>query len=133
MRFVTPEVVRIDLKDGPNGEKNWIEIVKELSKGDDAQMRSSGLKRMSQGDEKTTEIGVDWRALAMGRVTAYLRDWSAKHPKTGKDIKCTPQAIAELATEDFDEIDEAIKKHIADLEEEKKASAGVSQPVTTSS
>ncbi len=132
MRFVTPEVVRIELKDGPNGEKNWIEIYKELSKGDDAAMRASGLKRMSQGqDEKTTEIGVDWKSLSLGRVCAYLTDWSAKDAR-GKDMKCTPSAIAELATEDFDEIDEAIKAHIKRLEDEKKASAGASQPVTTS-
>src|SRR6186997_1171028 len=128
MRFVTPEVVRIDLKDSVDSKgetvKNWIEIKKELSKAEDAQMRSGGLKRMSQSEsDKQTEIGVDWKALSMSRVIAYLQDWSAKDAK-GKDIKCTPAAIGELSTADFDEIDEAIKKHIDELEDEKKARAG---------
>lgn len=131
MRFVVTDTKRIDLKDGPGGEKNWIEIKHELTKGEASLMRSSGLKRMSQGQgEKETAIDVDWKALAMGRVMAYLVDWSAKDAK-GKDIKVTPAAVAELCEEDFDEIDEAIKAHIAEQDEAKKPKGGKQPPTTT--
>lgn len=135
MRFVVSDTVRIPLKDSVdkqgNKVENWIEVRQELSKGEDAKMRSYGLKRMSQGNEKETNIDVDWQALAMGRVIAYLVDWSAKNEKTGKDIAVSPQAIAELDTADFDEIDEAIKKHIAETDEAKKIKPGKTQPATT--
>lgn len=126
MRFVVTDTVRIDLKGG-----EWIEIKKELSKGEASLMRSSGLKRMSQGqEEKETAIDVDWKALSMGRVVAYLVDWSAKDAK-GKSLKVTPQSIAELCEEDFDEIDNAIKNHVAEQEEAKKSTAGASASATT--
>ncbi len=135
MRFVVPDTRRIDLKDSTDEKgqvvKNWIEIKKELTKGEAAQMRSAGLKRMSQGrDEKETAIDVDWKALGLGRVMTYLVDWSAKDGN-GKDIKVTPQAIAELCEEDFDEIDDAIKAHITEQEEAKKPKTVKPQTLTT--
>lgn len=147
MRFVTPEVVRIPLKDTviskmvAEGEaqvekqviqKNWIEIKKELSKGEDSAMRSSGLRKLSQSDkEGGSAVDVDWKDLALGRVVMYLTDWSARDAND-KPVKLTPTAIAELCTEDFEEIDEAIKAHVAALEEEKKVRSGKPQPALTS-
>lgn len=131
MRFVTSEVVRIDLKDGVDAKggvvKNWVEIKKELSKGEATAMRSGGLKRMVQGSgEGETAVDVNWTDLALSRVTTYLTDWSAN--ENGKAIKLTPKAIAEMCEEDFEEIDAAIVAHIERLAEEKKVTAGSPKP-----
>lgn len=130
MRFVTPEVVRIDLKNGPNGEKNWISVKKELTIGEEKRFRSAGLTGMKPGDKGESQIAVDWGALAIGRVTTYLVDWSATNEIKGKKVSVpvTREAIEALDQADFDEIDEAIQAHIAKVAEEKKATAGERQP-----
>src|SRR5689334_15448688 len=109
MRFVTPDVVRIPLKNG----EDWIEVKKELTVGEEKRFRSAGLKHMAQADGET-KIDIDWAAMARARVEAYLVDWSATKadPKNkGKvvAVKVTRETIEALAPEDFDEIDEAIQ------------------------
>jgi hypothetical protein len=124
MRFVTPEVVRIDLKDGPNGEKNWIEVKKELTVGEEKRFRSAGLTGMKPG--AVSEISVDWGALAIGRLLAYLTDWSATKLVKGKPVAVpvTRDAIEALDQADFDEIDDAIQAHIKRQADEKKVTSG---------
>lgn len=125
MRFVTPESVRIDLKDGPNGEKNWIRIKKELSVGDDRRYRAAGMKNLRPGAD-VSSIEIDWSEMAIARVNAYLVDWSAtmpdpKDPDNPKKVKVTPQAIAELDRESFEEIDSAINAYIESATSAKNA------------
>ena len=131
MRFVSPETVRIDLKDGPDGEKNWIQVKKFLTVGEDKRFRTKAFRgvrpdrseKIGTGDEVSPEIGVDWPALSFGRVLAYLVDWSAKKP-SGKDLPVSETAIEKLEPEDFEEIDQAISDHIENMEAEKKQKAG---------
>lgn len=132
MRFVVPETKRIDLRDGPDGEKNWIEIKKELTKGEDSTFRTRAMKAKVQPGETqgTVAVEIDWKLLALARVEAFLVDWSAKGPN-GKDLPVTPEAIAALAPESFDEIDESIQAHIAALEAEKKQPSGNRSLTTT--
>lgn len=140
MRFVSPETVRLDLKDTvitelveiPNEtelqervvavKKNWIEVKKELGKGEEAAFRAAGLGRMSRSND-VNEVAIDWRAMALARVETYVVDWSAKDAN-GKDVKVTSAAIANLHPDDFDEIDAAIQAHIAAVADEKKARSG---------
>lgn len=111
MRFVTPESKRLHLKDGPDGEKNWIDVKLHLTVGEEKKYRSAGFKQLTPGsdpdaaEQKDAKIDVDWSRLAFARAEAYLIDWSSKQALKRATIEA-------LHPEDFDEIDEAIKKHI---------------------
>lgn len=118
MRFVQPDVVRIQLGDG-----DWIEVKKELSVGEEKRYRSAGMQRVSQ-EAGRSEIGVNWSAMAFARVEMYLTDWSAAYGEKGKAVPLSPTAIQSLSVEDFDRIDDAIQKHIAAMDQEKKAMTG---------
>ncbi len=148
MKFVNPDTVRIDLKDtiveytavgaiDENGtlaeksmqrrEKNWIEVKQELSAVEEKRFRTSGLKRMSQrkgdGDELQNDVEIDWAAMALARVTAYLVEWSAKKPD-GSRLPVSRDAIGLLDSASFDEIDTAIQAHIEKAADAKKAPSG---------
>jgi hypothetical protein len=129
MRFVSPETVRIDLPSHEDGGKNWIEVKKHLSAGENHRFRSAGLTRLSQRDGGN-EVSVDWVALAFARVEAYLVDWSAKNPQTGKDIPVSRAAIESLAPDDFDAIDKAVQQHIADMADPKKSQTSTAPTLT---
>lgn len=122
MRFVSTETTRIDLSDG-----QWIEVKQELSAGEEKRYRAAGLKRMSQrkgdNDEFQNDVEIDFAAMALARVVTYLVDWSAKGPN-GKAMPCTKDAIAQLDTASFDEIDLAIQQHIEKVAAEKKDQSG---------
>jgi hypothetical protein len=137
MRFVSPATKRIDLKDTVVEQadgtrvvtKNWIEVKKQLGKGEEAEFRAAGLGSVSQSpDSDKREIGMDYVKLAFARVMAYLVEWSAQNEK-GKPVDISTElakkhALRELETEDFDEIDDAIQKHIEEQAAEKKARSG---------
>lgn len=129
MRFVTPDVVRIPLN---NPDEDWIEVKRELSTGEEKRFRSRGLHRMTgvgRGSEDAA-IDINWTDMALARVEAYLVDWSAKNPTTGKDIPVTRQAIENLSNEDFELIDNAIQAHMAAMLEEKKVRSGSLTPTS---
>ncbi len=110
MGFVKPETVRIDLTHG-----EWIDIKRDLSKTEKIRFEFAGL-----GDRTNTGVKVDWVAMACGRISAYVVDWSLKG-SSGKDVPVSKSAIDDLDEETFDEIDNAIKAHIEAREAEKKA------------
>lgn len=130
MRFVTPEVVRIPLQ---NGE--WIEVKKELTAGEEKSYRSAGMKGVKSEDGQNA-IEIDWVAMSIARVTAYLVDWSAtRQDGEGKTVAVpvTPANIKALAEEDFTEIDEAIQKHAAAQQDaSKNRKAGGKTPTSRS-
>lgn len=141
MRFVTPAVVRKTLKDGPNGEKNWIDLKKELTIGEKNAFRTAGFRQLTPGDDapadgspkdpnaKDAKIDVDWKALSFARANAYLMEWSAKK-SDGKDMPLTRAAIEALDEDDFNEINTVIEAHIAEQAELKKATGGGTTPPT---
>ena len=109
MRFVVPELVKIDL---PGGD--WIEVKKELTVGEEKRYRTAALRRtynVGKGDE---ELQIDWGLMAFARVEAYVVNWSASQP-------FSRSALEALASEDFEAIDDAVQAHIAARTEEKKA------------
>lgn len=109
MRFVTPDVAHIELKDG-----EWIDVKQELTVGEEKRYRSAGLKNVKQQDGQMS-IEVDWVALALARVGAYLVDWSAKRSVgEGKSVSVpvSAESINALDQDTFDEIDAAIQAHI---------------------
>jgi hypothetical protein len=122
MKFVSPDTVQIPLADG-----QWIEVKKHLSAIEEKRFRSAGLRRMSQrkgdNDEPQNEVDIDWAAMAFARVVTYLVDWSAKMP-SGVRMAVSKDAIGQLDSDSFEEIDNAIQAHIEKMAEEKKAPSG---------
>lgn len=126
MRFVSPETVRIDLRDDPDGTKNWIEIKKRLAAGETHVYRTAGFGRVAKREgAEETEVNVDWKAMRFARAYTYLVDWSATTP-TGKTLPITMATIEALDPEQFKEIDDAILAHIASLDDEKNAQRSTS-------
>lgn len=127
MRFVTPEVERIQLSNG-----DWIEVLKELTVGEEKKYRAAGLKNMRQGAKDKDgnaeqAIEIDWEEMAIARVKAYLVEWSAtEQDNKGRTVQVpvTLDTIRALAPEDFDEIDKAIEAHIARQAEAKNEKTG---------
>jgi hypothetical protein len=128
--FVSPETAHIDLADGPNGEKNWIEIKRELNTGEDTAYKSSAARYVFDDSDDEPEMGpdgkpkrkppkldIDMNLLPLTKVHAYLVAWSA-------DKEVSLDAIKQLRRPVFDEIDRAISAHIAKVDLEKKASSG---------
>jgi len=137
MRFVSPETVRIQLADGPDGSKNWIEIKKDLTAGEEKRYRSSGLRRMTaRTGTDGSDIDIDWQTMAFARVEAYLLDWSARDAKDKPIMiasdKQKRDALEALDPVDFEEIDAAIQNHMTARAEEKKATTGSPTPTATS-
>ena len=119
MRFVVPELVKIELAGG-----DWIEVKKELTVGEEKRYRTASLRRtynVGKGDE---ELQIDWGLMAFARVEAYLVNWSAPQP-------VSRSAIEGLASEDFEIIDGAIQTHIEALTQEKKAPTGTPTLITS--
>jgi len=121
MRFVVPEVKRLHLKNGVD----WIDVKKELSVGEERKYRTRGMKSMvgviGDGDPA---VDIDWQLMSLSRVEAYVVDWSDKQ-------KVSRESIEALASEDFDEIDELVKQHIAEMEALKKPQATPNPTNTT--
>ena len=117
MRFVSPETVRIDLKND-----QWIEVKKELSAKERDDLSHAGLiASFATAGKKAPEpsFELDFAALNMAQVEAYLMDWSARS-EDDKPVPVSPENIGDLATEDFDEIKAAIDTHVASVDAEKK-------------
>lgn len=139
MRFVSPETARLELPDTVTTEtvegesrevraKNWIEVKKMLTAGEEKRYRAAGFGRVSQradvaqptaGDaaKAKNEIDVDWTALAFARALAYVVDWSEKR-------KFDADSLQALHPDDFKAIDDAILAHIDAMDAEKKPTAG---------
>jgi hypothetical protein len=136
-----PEFDTLTLKDGPNGEKNWIKVRKTLTAGEAAAYRTAGFKRITRVEDTTdqngnkqaadgqapaegqgkatTDVDIDWKALAFARADAYLLEWSATK-------KLEPSAVRALDPDDFTEIDNAIEAHIKEQLRLKKLQAAPS-------
>ena len=121
-RFVKPEVVRLDISDG-----DWIEAKKELSAGEHKEMFAKSIKQMGgvMGEDPTWDM--DAVVLSFSKVETYLVDWSLAE-EDGKGVvtpvEISPESIRALNQPTFDEIEEAIDKHIESKGKEKKAAGG---------
>lgn len=120
LRFAPTIGVRLELSDG-----EWIEIRNELTAGIARQVNSSALARLVADDstESGRAVTLDWKKMSVERVFAYLIAWSAKDDH-GKPVKITRDAVAELDEASFDEIENAITKHVETRDKEKNATSG---------
>lgn len=112
--FVQPETVRLDIP-----ENNWIDVKKELTKGERDKSNALLIKEV-RGDGRMTP---DFEMMSKAEVMAYLVDWSLKD-STGKAIDIESDAarlsaLNSMSEEGFDAISSAVKTHVEKMEAEK--------------
>ena len=121
-RFVKPEVIRLEISDG-----DWIEAKKELSAGEQKEMFAKSIKQMGGVMGKDPTWDMDAVVLSFSKVETYLVRWSlAEKDDKGEvtPVEISPESIRALDQPTFEEIEQAIDKHIESREKEKKATGG---------
>jgi len=119
-RFVSPEVVRLELSDG-----DWIEVKKRL--GIAAQKRiESAMIRGVQGSDiqrganpRDVELRLDTTAAYIAKLKAYLLDWSFKGADD-KPVRVSDSAIENLDPDTADEIITVLNKFLDEEVERRK-------------
>lgn len=118
VRFQKTDTTQLPLSDG-----DWVEVRVRLSGAERRKMSARAFSSM-RATSSNPEIGVDFAALGLSRIKAYLVDWSFDDA-AGKRVPCTEAAIDALDEETLVEIDEALDKHCEKVEAESKALSGV--------
>jgi len=117
LRFVQPEIVRLDLSDG-----DWLEVRKELSTGEARRAMAKTIKSM-RADGR---IEPDLEMLGRAEIAAFIVDWSFVDAND-KRVPFTDAALDNLTQDAYAEIETAVRAHIAAVEEERgKAKSGSS-------
>lgn len=118
-RFVKPKTVRLELSDG-----DWIEIKDELNVGEFRDAAGAGLSRAvaSETKEGDLEYITEFGEFAIKRAAIYLVDWSFVDAD-GDEVELTFDAVRQLDNETFEEIEEAIDKHVEAKQAAKKSKA----------
>lgn len=118
LSFVKPSTVRLELGDG-----EWVDIRKELNKGELDKMRTGHLKNLRPMDDGN-EITVDFGTFATRRAMAYIVNWSAtKATATEGQREPVPFTLDTLRALDevsFNAIDAALTRYVEAQEAEKK-------------
>jgi hypothetical protein len=111
--FVAPETVRLDL---PEGE--WIEVKKELTKGERDKINAMLIKEVRQDGRMTP----DFEMMSKAEVLGYLVDWSLKNGDEKIPVETDADrlsAINNMTEDGFDYLSKAVKMHVEKLEAEK--------------
>lgn len=117
IRFVQPEIVRLDLSEG-----DWLDVRRELSTGEARRAMARTIKSM-RADGR---IEPDLEMLGRAEIAAYLVDWSFVDAND-KRVPCTDAALDNLTQDAYAEIETAVRAHMAAVEEERgKAKSGSS-------
>jgi len=109
--FVQPDVQRLELFGG----EAWIEVKGELSYGEQQRITGMALRSMSTSG---SEIGLDFNSYNIGRMSAWIVDWSLTDAK-GKQVKVNLDSIRNLAQPVADEIDRVLTEYISAMEAER--------------
>jgi hypothetical protein len=110
----------------PLGSEDFVMIRRRLSGAEKRRMHASAFTDLS-GAKGDTQIGVDFSALGLARVYAYLTDWGGPGflGEDGKTVKCTREAIDALDEDTLKAITEVIDAHVTKTADETKAPSGV--------
>ena len=111
-RFAGITTTRLDLSDG-----DWIEAKDELTYGEQLELQNASLVGLRNG---VTEY--DLGRYHLKRMEVYITDWNLAGPD-GKTINITPFIFGLLNEETATEINEALDKHIAKLNEDEEETA----------
>lgn len=133
---VKPEVVTKALEWlAPDGElvKFTIKIKRFLNVGESRNVQTAGWRGVKQagGNAADTEISIDWKGMTFARVAEYLIDWSLEDDK-GNRLPPSVSTLQSLHEDLYDVIEKAITDHVLEIEQEKKARSGLTEPTLTS-
>ena len=112
---VTPETDRLELE--ALGRPFWIDVVRELTVGEQRQVDTGGFRGGVQGAEgqraadRQTEIAIDWKAQSFARSEVYIKDWSLADDK-GNKLPIKRATIEALRQPVFQAIEDGLTKHI---------------------
>jgi hypothetical protein len=125
-RFVQPEIVRLELSDG-----EWLEVKKRLTVGEERRIFGSMVQSVKQDG---TSYMPNMDMIGKAELLAYIVEWSFKDAQD-KPVKFSSDALDALTPEAYKEIEAAVDKHKAAVEEalglEKKATTGSTELSTT--
>jgi hypothetical protein len=109
-RFVVAESVRYELSDG-----DWVEFKKRLTYGEQQALAGRVLKQTTpMGRPHADEMYLDMEHYSVQRLAMYIAAWSLQKP-----VSVT--TLAALDQESGAEVDAALDKHLAAMEEAKNA------------
>jgi hypothetical protein len=110
-RFVSPDIVRIDLSDG-----DFINIKRELNTGEQRRVFSRFVKEARSGER----FVLDPEQVGLTKIVEYLIGWSFVDA-SGAPVDVSEEAIKSLDVDTFKEIKEAIDQHEAKVDAERSA------------
>lgn len=137
---VKPDTRHVELAwTAPDGTEETfsVDFKKYLTIGEERQMLTAGLRRMStpgaRGKDDSPEVSIDWRLQTFSKMATYLADWSLKDD-AGRKLPHTVEGLEVLQPSLFKVLDDALDAHVELMEEAKKApaSGGASEPSPTS-
>lgn len=115
-RFVVAESVRHELSDG-----DWVEFKKRLNYGEVKRLTTSGLNLVGDmGDNPRYDLSIERHECA--RRVIWMTAWSFCNAR-GREMEINATNVGALDPETVAEIDLALEKHMAAMEEEKNARA----------
>lgn len=126
-RFVQPEVTRIHLSDG-----DWIGVKRRLSVGEE---RAAFQAIVGEINPSSGWRRPNVEMLGIAEMAAYIVEWSFRDAQD-RPVLVSVDAIKQLDTATFRELEAALEKHASDIEraveKEKNAPAGGSGPIPIS-
>jgi hypothetical protein len=112
-RFVRPEVVRLSLSGG-----DWLDVRRELSVGESR----AAMARTVKSIRADGRFEPDLEEIGKAEIAAYVIDWSSD-----RRVPYSAAALDSLTIETFNEIESAVKAHIAAVDAERgKSTSGSS-------
>ncbi len=125
-RFVQPEVVRLHLSDG-----DWIEVKKRLTVGEE---RTAFQAVVGEVNQATGWRKPNVEMVGIAEMVAYIVAWSFRDA-SDKPVAVTVNAIKQLDSASFSEIEKALEQHVqnveAELEARKNGPDGKNESVAT--
>lgn len=111
LRFVQPDVTRLDLSEG-----DWIEVKKRLTVGEEREAFQAVVGEVNTEGWRRPNL----KMMGIAELAAYIVDWSFDDA-AGKRTKPSAAAIGGLSPEDFKEVEDAVTAHIAAIASEDEA------------
>jgi len=102
---------RYDLADG----EDWVEFRSELSYAESQQVESGAFVGKLDQETQEMDVGVDWAAYGVNRLSGWIADWSFTGDD-GKKVSTTRTWIGRLSDATAQELGELLDKHIEALD-----------------
>lgn len=94
----------------------WVEVKKRLSVGDEREAFQAVIGEVNTEGWRRPNL----KMMGLSEVGAYLVDWSFRD-HNGQKIPATVDSLKSMLPADFKELEEAIQKHVAEVEQEDEA------------